>query len=93
MQRSFQFPVPCTTEKRLLCKNEGGEKIIDWKFVENIVLQQKQTKLDTLTDEVEPFLLRTELIIRSPRGRVATAKAFQHLGMEGGSDSQRSLFD
>ena len=34
-----------------LTKNEGGEKIIDWKFVENIVLQQKQTKLDTLTDE------------------------------------------
>ncbi len=35
--------------------------------------------VDTLTDEVEPFLLRCELIVRTPRGRVATSKAFQHL--------------
>lgn len=34
---------------------------------------------DTLSDEVEPFLLRSELVIRSPRGRVATAKAYEHL--------------
>ena len=36
---------------------------------------------DTLSDEVEPFLLRCELVVRSPRGRVATAKAYEHLGM------------
>jgi Holliday junction DNA helicase RuvB len=34
---------------------------------------------DTLSDDVEPFLLRSELILRTPRGRVATPKAFQHL--------------
>jgi len=34
---------------------------------------------DTLVDEVEPFLLRSELMIRSPRGRCATPKAYQHL--------------
>jgi Holliday junction DNA helicase RuvB len=34
---------------------------------------------DTLSDEVEPYLLRSELLIRSPRGRVATAKAYEHL--------------
>lgn len=34
---------------------------------------------DTLSDEVEPYLLRSELVIRSPRGRVATAKAYEHL--------------
>jgi Holliday junction DNA helicase RuvB len=34
---------------------------------------------DTLVDEVEPFLLRSELVIRSSRGRYATAKAFQHM--------------
>jgi len=38
--------------------------------------------VDTLTDEVEPFLLRSELVMRTPRGRVATAKAFQHLGLD-----------
>jgi Holliday junction DNA helicase RuvB len=35
---------------------------------------------DTLEDEVEPFLLRSELILRSPRGRIATPKAIHHLG-------------
>lgn len=35
---------------------------------------------DTLSDEVEPFLLRAEFITRTPRGRMATSKAYQHLG-------------
>ncbi|MDC0936576.1 Holliday junction branch migration DNA helicase RuvB [Pirellulales bacterium] len=38
------------------------------------------TAVDTLTDEVEPFLLRAELVIRSPRGRKLTARGYQHLG-------------
>jgi Holliday junction DNA helicase RuvB len=37
--------------------------------------------LDTLTDEVEPYLLRKELIVRSPRGRRATKAAYRHLGL------------
>lgn len=37
---------------------------------------------DTLVDEVEPFLLRSELIIRTSRGRCATPKAFEHLKIE-----------
>ncbi|MAI24443.1 MAG: Holliday junction branch migration DNA helicase RuvB, partial [Spirochaeta sp.] len=34
---------------------------------------------DTLEDEVEPFLLRSELIVRTRRGRIATEKAYVHL--------------
>jgi len=34
---------------------------------------------DTLEDEVEPFLLRSEYIIRTQRGRCATAKTFEKL--------------
>lgn len=34
---------------------------------------------DTLIDEVEPFLLRSELIVRTRRGRVLTEKALSHL--------------
>ena len=34
---------------------------------------------DTLEDEVEPFLLRSELIVRTRRGRMATDKAYRHL--------------
>src|SRR5688572_22975093 len=37
---------------------------------------------DTLADEVEPYLLRSELVIRTPRGRVVTAKAYQHLKLD-----------
>ena len=36
---------------------------------------------DTLVDEVEPFMLRSELVIRTPRGRKLTAKGYQHLGV------------
>jgi Holliday junction DNA helicase RuvB len=36
---------------------------------------------DTLEDEVEPFLLRSEYLIRTQRGRCATAKAFALLNM------------
>jgi Holliday junction DNA helicase RuvB len=35
---------------------------------------------DTLIDEVEPFMLRSELIIRTPKGRCLTEKGFRHLG-------------
>ena len=35
---------------------------------------------DTLADEVEPFLLREQYVVRTPRGRMATSKAYLHLG-------------
>jgi Holliday junction DNA helicase RuvB len=51
---------------------------------------------DTLIDEVEPFLLRSELLVRTPRGRRLTPAAFEHLGLspvdEAGGPGQRSLF-
>ncbi|MEM6470902.1 MAG: Holliday junction branch migration DNA helicase RuvB [Planctomycetota bacterium] len=36
---------------------------------------------DTLEDEVEPFLLRSELIVRTRRGRLATQRGFEHMKM------------
>ncbi len=50
---------------------------------------------DTLSDEVEPYLLREQFIVRTPRGRVATAKAFALLGKEmpsRGGDETPGLF-
>lgn len=35
----------------------------------------------TIEDAYEPFLLREGLLIRTPRGRIATEKAFRHLGI------------
>ncbi len=37
---------------------------------------------DTLEDVHEPFLLREGLLARTPRGRVATRRAYEHLGVE-----------
>lgn len=49
---------------------------------------------DTLADEVEPFLLREQYIVRTTRGRMATPKAYQHLGHEPKPQSdEKSLFD
>jgi holliday junction DNA helicase RuvB len=52
---------------------------------------------DTLEDEVEPFLLRSEFIVRTPRGRCVTAKAFAHLNLpppakDSGDTTQGTLF-
>ncbi len=53
---------------------------------------------DTLSDEIEPYLLRGQFIVRTPRGRMATPRAFRVLGRSSqalnpeGSQS-RSLFD
>jgi Holliday junction DNA helicase RuvB len=38
--------------------------------------------VDTLTDEVEPYLLRRHYIVRTPRGRKATPAAYLHLALE-----------
>ncbi|MCC7538070.1 MAG: Holliday junction branch migration DNA helicase RuvB [Deltaproteobacteria bacterium] len=37
---------------------------------------------DTLEDVYEPFLIQAGLLARTPRGRVVTARAWQHLGLE-----------
>ncbi|MFP4310688.1 MAG: Holliday junction branch migration DNA helicase RuvB [Nitriliruptoraceae bacterium] len=52
---------------------------------------------DTLEDAVEPFLLRSGLLQRTPRGRVATPAAYDHLGRRrpppGGVPGPVPLFD
>lgn len=50
---------------------------------------------DTLEDVYEPYLLQEGFIQRTPRGRIATSRAYQHLGLLApGSedDSQKTLF-
>jgi holliday junction DNA helicase RuvB len=39
---------------------------------------------DTIEDAYEPFLLQQGLVRRTPRGRVGTARAFAHLGLDSG---------
>lgn len=54
---------------------------------------------DTVEDVYEPFLLQLGLLMRTPRGRIATPAAWQHLGLErpagaaaGTGDEPDSLF-
>ena len=47
--------------------------------VENLAIAVSE-EIDTLTDVTEPFLIKSGLIARTPRGRVVTAKGYAHLG-------------
>ena len=47
---------------------------------------------DTLEDVYEPYLLQQGFIQRTPRGRIATARAYQHLGLQRSDGSQETLF-
>ena len=50
---------------------------------------------DTLEDVYEPFLIQRGFIKRTPQGRVATRRAYDHLGVEGsfrGNSAQKKLF-
>jgi Holliday junction DNA helicase RuvB len=45
---------------------------------------------DTIEDVYEPYLLQCGMLRRTPRGRIATPRAFAHLGLEPPADA--SLF-
>jgi Holliday junction DNA helicase RuvB len=53
---------------------------------------------DTLSDEIEPYLLREQFLVRTARGRQATPRAYQLLGRPmkatpPAEDTPRSLFE
>ena len=47
---------------------------------------------DTIEDVYEPYLLQQGLLMRTPRGRVATDAAFAHIGLEAPRDGAGRLF-
>ena len=47
--------------------------------VDNLAIAVSES-VDTLTDVIEPFLIKAGFIARTPRGRVATRKAYEHMG-------------
>ncbi len=46
----------------------------------------------TIEEVYEPFLIQEGYLIRTPRGREATAKAYKHLGKENNSGNPQILF-
>ena len=55
-------------------------------------LETMSSAADTLEDDVEPFLLRCELVVRTPRGRRLTARGEEHLGAPPQAAPQGKLF-
>jgi Holliday junction DNA helicase RuvB len=47
---------------------------------------------DTIEDVYEPYLLQQGLLMRTPRGRVATAAAFAHVGLAAPRQAAQQLF-
>ena len=95
--------------KLLEVDNEGFDKV-DNKILEAIIYNFNGgpvgietlsyfigEELGTLEDVYEPYLLQKGFIVRTPRGRVATEKAYKHLGRSIGKNKnviseQKSFF-
>ncbi len=60
-----------------ICNNYSGGPV----GAETIAAALSEER-DTIEDVIEPFLIQTGLIQRTPRGRVLSSKGFKHLGLE-----------
>ena len=61
----------------ILCETFSGGPV----GIETLAAALSESR-DALEDILEPFLLQKGFIMRTPRGRVATKKAFQHLALD-----------
>jgi holliday junction DNA helicase RuvB len=53
--------------------------------VENLAAAISEER-DTIEDVIEPYLIQQGYLMRTPRGRVATAKVYRHFGLPAPSD-------
>ena len=60
--------------------------------VETLSAALSETR-DAIEDVIEPFLLQQGLVLRTPRGRVLSARAWSHLGLDAPSGSGLPLFE
>jgi Holliday junction DNA helicase RuvB len=70
----------------IIVKFEGGPVGLD------TIAAALSEEADTIMDVVEPYLLQLGFLDRTPRGRVATRRAYEHLGIEYEEKAQPSLF-
>ena len=47
---------------------------------------------DTIEDVIEPYLIQQGFLKRTPRGREATSRAYEHMRSAAPEDPQRRLF-
>ena len=78
----------------VLCGTLGGHAV----GVQTIAVSVQEDP-DTIEDVVEPFLIRSGLLARTLRGRLATAAAYRHVGLPvpagapGAAEAQAALFE
>ncbi|WP_457574195.1 Holliday junction branch migration DNA helicase RuvB [Desulfolithobacter sp.] len=73
----------------IIDKFQGGPIGLD--TLATVVCEEK----NTLEDVYEPFLIQSGFLVRTPRGRMVTAAAYEHFGrpMRGGKGQQPGLFE
>ncbi len=70
----------------VLCRRFGGGPV----GVATIAVAVGEER-ETVEEVAEPFLVRSGFLARTPRGRVATASAWQHLGLAAPSEAALTL--
>ena len=73
--------------KTIIAKFNGGPVGID--TIAASISEEKAT----IEDVCEPYLMQIGFISRTPRGRIATRSAYEHLGMEWDHHTPADLFD
>ena len=73
-------------DRKILRALTSGSEPVGLKTLAAIVDEAEET----LEDVFEPHLLRAGLIVKTPRGRLATNKAYRHLGLEPGTGAGES---
>jgi holliday junction DNA helicase RuvB len=71
---------------RVVCERFGGGPV----GLSTLAIAVGEER-DTIEDVYEPYLLQLGMLARTPRGRVATIRAWGHLGLEAPTDG-RTLF-
>ena len=83
------------TDDQIAPPDEAGLDRVDRAILEAVVMKfdggpvglstlaiSVSEEQQTVEDAYEPFLIQTGFLQRTPRGRVATALAYRHLGMD-----------
>lgn len=86
--------------------DEWGLDVLDRMILETIIVKFNggpvgletlaaavSEEADTITDVYEPYLLKLGLIQKTPRGRIATERAYRHLGYDARNGESGSLFE
>ena len=82
---------PGTGRRRLGVESGAGSSTILLAFAAEAVPERRdgEPAEDTVEDVYEPFLIQQGLLQRTPKGRMATPAAFEHLGLAAASRVSR----